>query len=437
MSNFNIPSEDIIDFLNKISSKPDDKGNIRNYEDELRELCRTHYPGKSMLRIVGDILNETYDDLVISYGEPLNNPQEFYKKFYNKALMKINYLLSPNRDKEDDSRGDFTDDGFKVNYDPNGPGTQRPTTNSYRRRVIDINNDILPILKAIYPDSVIEELTRKFPTLYQYIVNKDAFYIAMLNSIKTSAQDVKKVKLITIVNILLNRAFDIINGDTNLREKLFKWEDSPEIAKLKNAQASNGKIAASNIFQLGSGFKKKPDDVERTPEEIHKAANNLLHMSLTESKQIIITESMARLLKEEMSFTPFKFMGHIRKFLAELLADPTTAQPSSALKLNGLDKIQLLKQLETNGIIEKKMKLSDRDDDNNPKKVSMKVRYQIPKDNFNAKLEKLFNSTIGQTTSIKECTGCCAAASGGFSNSGEYDAPLTGVFKRKRKKTKQ
>ena len=48
----------------------------------------------------------------------------------------------------------------------------------------------------------------------------------------------------------------------------------------------------------------------------------------TNSRVIKIDERIARLIKEEIEVTEYKFIFNIKNFLVELLDDPVNAQPS-------------------------------------------------------------------------------------------------------------
>jgi hypothetical protein len=73
-----------------------------------------------------------------------------------------------------------------------------------------------------------------------------------------------------------------------------------------------------------------------------------------------------------------------------LLQDPVNAQPSPIFKIYGLSRSVLLKYLLTNKILEKDERISDKDENGQPKTATMMVKYRCPKKNFERKLKKLY-----------------------------------------------
>lgn len=120
----------------------------------------------------------------------------------------------------------------------------------------------------------------------------------------------------------------------------------------------------------------------------------------TESKEkrtIIINESdFQRLQKlsedydKEMEMTEQKFHSNIRNFISQLLQDPVNAQPSTLLKTNGLNRSILLKYLLKGGIIIRDERISDKDENGEPKTATMMVKFKCPKKNFDRKIQKLY-----------------------------------------------
>lgn len=109
------------------------------------------------------------------------------------------------------------------------------------------------------------------------------------------------------------------------------------------------------------------------------------------SKVVIITEEMGREIKDMMAMTQFKFKANIKKFLAALLEDPTGAEPDIIFKYNGLDKNKLIIALVDNKVIIKKMTIDDHDAEGNPHTARMIVRYSVPKERFNERLDALYD----------------------------------------------
>lgn len=120
----------------------------------------------------------------------------------------------------------------------------------------------------------------------------------------------------------------------------------------------------------------------------------------TESKEkrtIIINESDFQRLQKisedydrEMEMTEQKFHSNIRNFISQLLQDPVNAQPSTLLKTNGLNRSILLKYLLKGGIIIRDERISDRDENGEPKTATMMVKFRCPKKNFDRKIQKLY-----------------------------------------------
>lgn len=112
--------------------------------------------------------------------------------------------------------------------------------------------------------------------------------------------------------------------------------------------------------------------------------------SFNESKIIVISENMVRQLNEELEMTEYKFNNNIRKFLSDLLADPVNAKPGFLLMRNGLTRSRLIRLMLSIGMIERDEKISDTDENGQPKTATMMVKFKIPKKNFNRKLRKLW-----------------------------------------------
>lgn len=109
------------------------------------------------------------------------------------------------------------------------------------------------------------------------------------------------------------------------------------------------------------------------------------------SKVVIITEEMKREMDDLLAMTQFKFKANIRKFLAALLEDPTGAEPDAIFTYNGLDKNKLIKALVDNKVMTKKMTIDDHDENGNPHTARMIVKYSVPKERFNERLDALYD----------------------------------------------
>ena len=108
-------------------------------------------------------------------------------------------------------------------------------------------------------------------------------------------------------------------------------------------------------------------------------------------KVVIIDENTGNELKDLLSMTQFKFKANIKKFLAALLEDPTGAEPGMIFTKNGLDKNKLIKALVDNKVITKKMTIDDHDAEGNPHTARMIVKYSVPKERFNERLDALYD----------------------------------------------
>ena len=116
-----------------------------------------------------------------------------------------------------------------------------------------------------------------------------------------------------------------------------------------------------------------------------------------EKRIIVINESDFQRLQKisedydrEMEMTEQKFHSNIRNFISQLLQDPVNAQPSTLLKTNGLNRSILLKYLLNSGILVRDERISDRDENGEPKTATMMVKFRCPKKNFDRKVQKLY-----------------------------------------------
>ena len=116
-----------------------------------------------------------------------------------------------------------------------------------------------------------------------------------------------------------------------------------------------------------------------------------------ERRIIILNESDVQRLQKisegydkEMEMTEHKFHSNIRNFISQILQDPVNAQPSILLKANGLSRSVLLKYLLQSGILVRNERISDRDENGEPKTATMMVKFRCPKKNFDRKIQKLY-----------------------------------------------
>lgn len=112
--------------------------------------------------------------------------------------------------------------------------------------------------------------------------------------------------------------------------------------------------------------------------------------NVTEGRIIVISESMANELSNDLKMTEYKFFSNVKQFLCDLLTDPVNCKVPFILKQHGLNRYKLLSYLLSNGIIEKEETICDKDENGQPKTATMKVKYCVPKKNFERKLKKLY-----------------------------------------------
>ena len=163
----------------------------------------------------------------------------------------------------------------------------------------------------------------------------------------------------------------------------------------------------------------------------------------TARRTIVITENDASRLYQKIEMTEYKFFNNMKHFISLLLQDPVNAQPSTIFKIYNLSRSALLKYLLTNKILEKDERISDKDENGQPKTATMMVKYRCPKKNFERKLKKLYIKLFEKnlperkheeqeiTVSINEEGegGACGATSA--ESSGQFIQPFGDVQRRK------
>ena len=151
-----------------------------------------------------------------------------------------------------------------------------------------------------------------------------------------------------------------------------------------------------------------------------------------------ISRKVLNEMSDEWEMTEYKFNSNIKRFLHDLLEDPINAQPAGLLKANidNLTRSKLIRMLRSVGLLEISQKISDKDENGEPKEATMKVRYLVPKQNFNRKLKKLYirlferNLPERQTTEKIEEDGEAMGATSADA-SGQFSQPLFGVQRKK------
>lgn len=168
---------------------------------------------------------------------------------------------------------------------------------------------------------------------------------------------------------------------------------------------------------------------------------------------VIINESDLRLLEDAMKMTEQKFFENIQNFISQLLQDPVNAKVPSIFAQRGYTRSSLLAYLlgGKDPILTRTQKISDKDENGNPKKATMKVRfgrpdfkrsesgekpdYKCSKKNFDRKLKKLYIKMFEknlpprvkkQEDEVDEATGCGANGAAG----GAFIAPMSPIIRR-------
>ena len=168
-----------------------------------------------------------------------------------------------------------------------------------------------------------------------------------------------------------------------------------------------------------------------------------------ERRIIILNESDVQRLQKisegydkEMEMTEQKFHSNIRNFISQLLQDPVNAQPSNIFRENGLSRSVLLKYLLNSGILVRDERLSDRDENGEPKTVTMMVKFRCPKKNFDRKIQKLYIRLFEKNLPQRqihlrseeineEGEGCAVGGATSAASSGQFIQPFGGVQRRK------
>lgn len=123
-------------------------------------------------------------------------------------------------------------------------------------------------------------------------------------------------------------------------------------------------------------------------DEVWRIKPNITNENVYKKRTIIITESMAQSLKE--SITEHKFNSNVKSFISQLLQDPVNTDVPKMFKDMGIKRSRLLNLLTNNNLIVRSEKISDKDENGNPKTATMLVKFKCPKKNFDRNLRKLF-----------------------------------------------
>lgn len=147
-------------------------------------------------------------------------------------------------------------------------------------------------------------------------------------------------------------------------------------------------------------------------------------------KYVLINESDLEKANNLVEMTEYKFLSNIKTFIGKLLQDPVNTQPTQLLSLYNLTRKELLNYLISNDIIRRESRLSDKDADGNPKKVTMLVKFLCPKKDFNEKLAKMYIDFFGKDENMEineDGEGCVTTAA----SSGAFVGPFMTVVNKK------
>ena len=145
--------------------------------------------------------------------------------------------------------------------------------------------------------------------------------------------------------------------------------------------------------------------------------------------KIVITESVANEILNDNTMSEYRFESNIKRFVAELMKDPSHARPSEFLENNGFDRLRILRMLANEGALVRSEIISDTDKDGNFKKATMMVTYKVAKDGkLDKAIEKIYNESFGKAIEMNEegaaggavGGGACAGGCSGGEGSGSF-----------------
>jgi len=107
---------------------------------------------------------------------------------------------------------------------------------------------------------------------------------------------------------------------------------------------------------------------------------------------IVINESDLQTVIDEFEMTEQKFHANMRRFISMLLQDPVNAIVPNIFAQRNFTRSSLLAYLlgGKDPILFRDQKISDKDENGQPKTATMMVKFRCPKKNFDRKLQKLF-----------------------------------------------
>lgn len=151
---------------------------------------------------------------------------------------------------------------------------------------------------------------------------------------------------------------------------------------------------------------------------------NISEPSVKESRIIVISEETMREINDKYRMTEEKFFNGVKKFLSCLLSDPVNADTSERFKAHGLDRNKLIGILKDKGILSKRQRINDKDENGDFKPATMRVKYMVAKKDFERKLKRLYIELFEKNKSINEEEG----GSVGTTNSDSSGQFLTNAF---------
>jgi hypothetical protein len=151
---------------------------------------------------------------------------------------------------------------------------------------------------------------------------------------------------------------------------------------------------------------------------------NISEPSVKESRIIVISEETMREINDKYRMTEEKFFNGVKKFLSCLLSDPVNADTSERFKAHGLDRNKLIGILKEKGILSKRQRINDKDENGDFKPATMRVKYMVAKKDFERKLKRLYIELFEKNKPINEEDG----GSVGTTNSDSSGQFLTNAF---------
>jgi hypothetical protein len=222
----------------------------------------------------------------------------------------------------------------------------------------------------------------------------------------------------------------------NLGEKvreLFPGEDNHFITFAMQAirkYAEEKKVHTDKVIKgLQKGRYKLDDDIWRIIPNVVKEGRKR-HI-------IFINESDANRIADMLKLDEHLFFVNMKNFISQLLQDPVNAKVPLVFSQRGFNRSKIINYLLSGNdpILKRKQRISDKDENGNPKTATMMVKFQrnddnndeyvCPKKSFDRKLQKLyikmFQRNVPQRNKknefdVDEATGCggTGAAGGAF-----------------------